>query len=58
MLTSDRSMYRENDLRRRSLAVIVLPTNDLSVLTQMTGTIAEAVRTAAPGAYQVLERPM
>lgn len=51
LLTCDGNMYKQVDLRGRSIAVVVVPTNDLIKLTQMIATVLHAISKVKPGEY-------
>lgn len=56
LITNDKNMRHQQSLKGRSLAVLVLPTNRLPELRQLTRQIAQAAESAAPGEFTDLNR--
>jgi hypothetical protein len=54
LITNDKNMRHQQNLRSRRIAVLVLPTNRLPELRQLAGQIAEAARSAPTGEFTVL----
>ena len=54
-VTADKNLRYQQNLARRRLAIVELPTNRLPVLRSMTAEIASTVMSASPGSYQRIE---
>jgi hypothetical protein len=54
-ITSDKNLRYQQNLARRKLAILELPTNDWKVLRQMTAEVCGAVATMQPGEYRELK---
>ncbi len=50
-VTADKNLRDQQNLAGRSLAIVELPTNRLSLLSTMTTEIVTAVTSAAPGSF-------
>ena len=55
MLTADQSIWYQQNNARRQIALLVVNTNDLSLLTPHVIAIQEAVHRSSPGSYEFLE---
>ena len=53
-VTSDKNMQYQQNLKARTIAILVLPTNDWQILSHRTTEIVAAVGTIQPGQYQEL----
>lgn len=54
LVTGDKNLSFQQDLRGMELALVVLSTNNWNVLKHSPGPVAEAVDTATPGSFQVV----
>jgi predicted nuclease of predicted toxin-antitoxin system len=50
-LTSDKRLKYQQDLTGRKLAILVVPTNDWTLLRTMTGTILSRLQKLSPGEF-------
>ena len=55
LVTSDRSIYAQQNLRGRTLAIVVLPTNRRRHVMERTGDVADTIRRVQSGQYVVIE---
>ena len=55
LITNDKNMQHQQSLGQRPLAVVILPTNKLPDLKNMSGKIAAAVRAATAGRFLAVE---
>lgn len=55
LVTSDKSIYAQQNLRGRKLAIVVLPTNRRRDIMDRASAIAETVARIMPGQYAVIE---
>ncbi len=56
-ITADKNLRHQQNLGRRRLAIVELPTNRLSVLMTMTAEIVSTVTSAGPGSYTQIALP-
>lgn len=55
LVTSDRSIYMQQNLRGRRIAIIVLPTNRRRHVMDRAADVADTIRRIAPAQYVVIE---
>jgi predicted nuclease of predicted toxin-antitoxin system len=55
LVTNDRSIYAQQNLRGRQLAIVVLPTNLRRQIMQRAAAVADTVGRIKPGQYVVIE---
>lgn len=55
MLTGDKNLSYQQNLRGRTLALLVLTTNDWNVIRQNVAPIQAALDAAAPGSFYVIQ---
>jgi hypothetical protein len=55
LVTSDKSIYAQQNLRGRKLAIVVLPTNRRRDIMDRASAIAATVARIMPGQYAVIE---
>lgn len=55
-ITSDQNLKHQQNLQNRRIAIVVLPTNDWTVLRAMTDAVAAALATIQPGAFVEVPR--
>lgn len=55
LLTADQNLRYQQNLKGRRIAILVLPTNDWTVLREHTQRIAAAVNTMSPGSFRELD---
>ena len=55
LLLADKNLRYQQNLSGRKIALVELPTNRWPMLKQMAGRITNAVETAEPGSYTVLD---
>lgn len=55
LLTADKNLPYQQNLAGRKIAIVVLSTNRWTLVQTALGRIAEAVKTAKPGSYTVIE---
>ncbi|QUS38326.1 hypothetical protein RPMA_05310 [Tardiphaga alba] len=56
LITSDRNIYAQQNLRGRSIANLVLPTNRRNDVLKLVPRIAAAIDAILPGQYALLEK--
>ncbi len=57
LVTADQNLRYQQNLTGRTLAIVVLPTNDWTVLREMAATIEPAVSNIRPGEFvEILQR--
>lgn len=56
-LTSDQNLVYQQNLTKRRIAIVILPTNHLPTLLGLVQQIQEALSEATPGAFLVVARP-
>jgi hypothetical protein len=57
LLTTDKNLIHQQDLRNRKIAIVVLGTNRWSLIKLALQSISEAVNAAKPGSYALVEIP-
>jgi predicted nuclease of predicted toxin-antitoxin system len=55
LITSDKNIYAQQNLRGRKLSIVVLPTNRRSDVMQRASDIVETLEMIEPGQYVVIE---
>lgn len=55
LLTGDRSLYREQNLAGRRLAIVAMSSVEWRIVEQHLSTIVTAIDAAAPGSFQAVE---
>lgn len=55
-VTSDQNLKYQQNLQNRRIAIVVLPTNDWTVLRAMTNAVAAALTSIQPGAFVEIPR--
>jgi hypothetical protein len=55
LVTNDRSIYAQQNLRGRKLAIVVLPTNLRRHIMDRASDVVDTVKRIAPGQYVVIE---
>lgn len=56
IVTTDKNLPHQQNLRRRQISVIILPSNDIPSIIEMLPQIEQAISTLAPGDVKALER--
>ena len=56
LITADQNLKYQQNLQNRRIAIVVVPTNDWTVLRTMTGVIGSALLNLQPGAFVEIPR--
>lgn len=57
LILADKNLRYQQNLAQRRLALVELPTNRWPVIQRIVGEIVQAVATAQPGAYAIIDMP-
>ena len=57
IITTDKNLPSQQNLKKRQIAAIILPTNDVPTVVRLLPRIEEAIDSILPGEFKQLEMP-
>ena len=57
IITTDKSLPFQQNLKKRQISAIILPTNEVPAVIELLGKIEETIDTISPGEFKQLEMP-
>ncbi len=57
IITTDKNLPSQQNLKKRQIAAIILPTNEVPAVARLLPRIEEAIDTISPGEFKQLEMP-
>lgn len=57
IITTDKNLPSQQNLKKRQIAAIILPTNEVPTVARLLPRIEEAIDTISPGEFKQLEMP-
>ena len=57
IITTDKSLPFQQNLKKRQISAIILPTNEVPAVVELLGKIEETIVTISPGEFKQLEMP-